>query len=331
LFAHACWFTSSSYLSGRLLFAITMTKIRKKAFANRIEEYLFDSKSFNEKKFNTSLYTVTNEVRTSTTNNEESLVYFKVIHGLCFSEHMELVMILLDKSYKELHDFTNIKKYSSAIAEAMQTFAEPIPDGDYSCFPYPYFLLHGLTKVTLPETVAKLEKNGRIIHETLAKRDEFISRYGGPIHLGFGIKMLMEEGATDDFFGICCYITKEEEEDPHGTDSSYIAKISFLLDTSNKEIYVITIQGQRVNTSKKNRSRDYARLAAKLEMDPRSFVLSKVCEIGKKEHYEKIRVIRPTHHPMFIDHHFGFMAGYEPIIRQAGIHEENGCYLEGNL
>lgn len=107
--------------------------------------------------------------------------------------------------------------------------------------------------------------------------------------------------------------------------------MSFFLDELNKEIYVITIQGQRVQSADKNRSRNYARLAAALAMDPRAFVLRQVCELAKAEGYVKIRVIRPEHHTMFVDNHVGFMARYEPIIRQAEITEENGCYLQGAI
>jgi hypothetical protein len=34
---------------------------------------------------------------------------------------------------------------------------------------------------------------------------------------------------------------------------------------------------------------------------------------------------------MFFDRHEGFMARYEPVIIQAGIDRENGCYLESSL
>jgi hypothetical protein len=118
---------------------------------------------------------------------------------------------------------------------------------------------------------------------------------------------------------------------PHGTDSSYIAKVSFFLDTLNREIIVITIQGQRIQQGNKTRSRDFARLAHKLCLDPRSYVLQKICEIGRRESYQKIRVIKPLEHPMYIDSHDGFKARYEPVIRQAGITTECGCYLERNL
>ena len=59
-----------------------------------------------------------------------------------------------------------------------------------------------------------------------------------------------------------------------------------------------------------------------------NWLLKIICEIGRKEAYHKIRVIKPHAHPMFLDSHEGFMARYEPIIRQAGINTENDCYLE---
>jgi len=143
--------------------------------------------------------------------------------------------------------------------------------------------------------------------------------------------MLMEEGSAEDTSGICCYLANSSEKQPHGTDSSYIAKASFFLDTSNKEIIVITIQGQRIQQRNKERSRDFARLGHKLQMDPRTFILNNICKIGRKNAYQRIRVIRPLMHPMFFDNHCGFKARYEPIIRQAGINSENGCYLETDL
>jgi len=34
---------------------------------------------------------------------------------------------------------------------------------------------------------------------------------------------------------------------------------------------------------------------------------------------------------MFIEGHKGFLASYEPVIRKAGITDNNGCYLEKRL
>ncbi len=308
-----------------------MTKINERSFADRIEEYIIDPSCFDQDLFDSSLYSVSESYQKAdpASGRQEKMV--QTLHGLCFSEYIELVMILLEHGFHSLSDATKIKKYSRAMSHAMQDYAEPLMDSDHACYPGPYFLLHGLDKDTLAESVAQFENNGRIIHETLAARGEFLKNYGGAVSLGNGIKMLMEEGSAEDHFGICCYVAREDEQNPHGTDSTYIAKASFFLDTLNSEIVVITMQGQRVFGDQKNRSRNYARLAAKLKMDPRGYVLKKVCEIAKGEGYKRVRVVRPEYHPMYIDSHGGFMARYEPIILQAGITRENGCYLEGVL
>ena len=308
-----------------------MTQIRQKAFSNRIEEYLYNSKSFDDKRFDSSLYQVVTQNKKLKTAACPSSQLLKVIRGLCFSDHIELVMILIDRAYRGLHDQSSVKTFALAISKALQTYAEPLADGDYACFPYPYFLLHGLEKTTIDKVVRKLEENSRIIHETLAIRAQFMKEFAGPVYLEQNLKMLMEEGSAEDTSGICCYLTNSSEQHPHGTDSSYIAKASFFLDTSNKEIIVITIQGQRVQQGNKERSRDFSRLGHKLQMDPRTFILNNISEIGRQNAYQRIRVIRPLMHPMFIDNHCGFKATYEPIIRHAGINSENGCYLETDL
>ena len=309
-----------------------MTKIRSRAFANRIEEFLLDPASYEEKRFDSSLFTVVKKAgnRLAAMDGEVSSGN-QELHGLCFGAHIELVMILLRHAYLGLRDRTTMAHYAQAMAAAMQTFAEPIRLGGCASFPDPNFLLHGINSTSLAGIIARFESNGRIIHETLARKDAFIKKYGNATSLDHGLKMLVEEGAAEDCFGLCCYITRADESQPHGTDNSYLAKVSFFLDDLHKEIYVITIQGQRVHATDKHRSRNYARLAAALDMDPRAFVLRKVCELGKADGYKKIRVIRPEHHPMFLDNHAGFMARYEPIIRQAAITDENGCYLQRAL
>lgn len=308
-----------------------MTKIRKRAFANRIVEYLNDHDSFSEGKFDTSLFSVVKELQAVSVEKGGGTRQVKLIQGLRFGEHIEMVMLLLDHAFLGLRDQTSARSYANAMAGAMQSFADPIANGARTCFPDPTFLLHGLRRTLLADIVSRFENNGRIIHETLARRASFLESHGGAVNLGHGIKMLMEEGSAEDCFGICAYLVKEDEADPHGTDCSYIAKASFFLDASKNELFVISMQGQRVLPAQKERSRDFARLTARLKMDPRAFVLRKVREVGRAEGYKRIRVVRPNLHPMFLDQHHGFMARYEPIIREAGIIEENGCYLESNL
>jgi hypothetical protein len=309
-----------------------LTRIRQTAFAHRIEEYLHNAGSFDQQRFDSSLYRVVTQDRYNTATSADAPVEtIKVIQGLSFSDHIGLVMMLIERAYRGLNEQTDVKDFSQAIAKALQTYATPIADGDYACFPYPYFLLHGLEKPTVSDVVSQLEENARVIHETLVARDQFMEKYGCATYLKQETKMLMEEGSAEDTFGICCYLTRADELQPHGTDSSYISKVSFFLDTLNREIIVITIQGQRIQQGNKERSRGFARLAHNLKMDPRTYILNNICEIGRKELYEKIRVIRPLVHPMFLDTHEGFMARYEPVILKAGINTENGCYLETSL
>jgi hypothetical protein len=309
----------------------SVTRIRQTAFSHRIEEYLHNADSFDQQKCNSSLYKIVTQQRDKTSLPGTLGDGVKVMQGLNFSDHIGLVMMLIERAYRSLREQTEAGTFARAVAEALQTYADPIIDGDYACFPYPYFLLHGLEKPTTKEIVRKLEENGRIIHETLACRARFMAKHGGPVYLEQDTKMLMEEGAAEDTSGICCYLTKASEEHPHGTDRSYIAKVSFFLDTHNKEIIVITIQGQRIQEGNKERSRDFARLAHNLQMDPRAYILKNICKIGRQEAYHKIRVIKPHAHPMFLDNHEGFMARYEPVIREAGITVEYSCYLEGSL
>jgi hypothetical protein len=305
-----------------------VTRIRQTAFSNRIEEYLHNAGSFNQQRCNSSLYKVFTKERDKTSLASTPKEGDKVMRGLNFSDHIGLVMMLIARSYRSLREQTETRTFARAVARALQTYASPIIDGDYACFPYPYFLLHGLEKSTIDEVVRKLEENGRIMHETLACRAQFMAKHGGPLYLEQDTKMLMEEGAAEDTSGICSYLTKASEEHPHGTDSSYIAKVSFFLDTLNREIIVITIQGQRVQQGNRERSRGFARLTHMLQMDPRTYILKNICEIGRQEAYQKIRVIKPHAHPMFLDRHEGFMGRYEPVILQAGINTENDCYLE---
>lgn len=308
-----------------------MTQIPLQAFTNRIKEYLKNPDYYDEKRFDSSLFTVVTAKRKAEPQAGGPGGEYQELHGLCFGAHMELVMILLAHAFKTLVDGTTIDQYSKAMAHAMQTFADPIAVGGCASFPDPNFLLHGINRTTLAAVVKRFESNGRIIHETIALRDHFIDKYGEGLMSDYGMKIHLEEGAAEDCFGLCCYITKADEPDPHGTDRSYIAKVSFFLDALNQEIYVITIQGQRVFHNDKNRSRYYARLSAKMGMDPRAFVLKKVCELGRAEEYKKIRVVRVIHHPMFLENHDGFIARYEPVVLQAGITEGNGYYLQGAL
>lgn len=306
-----------------------MAQINQQAFAARIKEYINNPSCFEQAFFDSSLHTVT--VREPSTSHHGGKGGVLDLQGLCFEEYIELVMILLEHGYHSLHKPASLTAYCAAMAQAVQSFAKPLAVNDPASYMEPHFLLHGLEKATIAESVAQCLDNGRIIHETLVVRAGYMAKYGCKTLLGNGLQMMMENGFAEDKLGICCFITKEDEPNPHGAGDGYAAKVSFFLDTSRMEITIITIQGQCVNKAQKNRSRDYARLGARLQIDPRGYLLKKVCEVAKLAGYIRVRVIRPESHPMTIDQHGGFVARYEKLIRELGINHANDCYLEGSL
>ena len=72
-----------------------MTSIRQTAFANRIEEYLLNAGSFDQQKFDSSLYRIVTQDRYNTATTDIPTETIKVIRGLSFSDHMGLVMMLI--------------------------------------------------------------------------------------------------------------------------------------------------------------------------------------------------------------------------------------------
>ena len=303
-----------------------MAQINQLAFAARIQEYINNPSCFEQERFDSSLHTVT--VREPSRFEQGGLLD---LQGLCFEEYIELVMILLEHGYHSLQKPASLATYCRAMAQAVQRFAQPLAVNDPASYMEPHFLLHGLEKATIAESVAQCEDNGRIIHETMEGRAGYMAQYGCKTLLGNGLQMMMENGFAEDKLGICCFITKVDEPNPNGAGNCYTAKVSFFLDTTHMEITIITIQGQRVIKTMKNRSRDYARLGAQLNIDPRGYLLKKVCEVAKLAGYKRVRVIRPESHPMTIDQHGGFVAHYGNLIRDQGITHEKDCYLEGDL
>jgi hypothetical protein len=305
-----------------------MAQINQQAFAARIKEYINDPSCFEQVFFDSALHTVTERKPSNSHQGEKGGLD---LQGLCFEEYMELVMILLEHGYHSLQKPASLSIYCAAMAQAIQSFAKPLAVNDPASYMEPHFLLHGLEKATIAETAAQCVNNGRIMHETMAARADYMAQYGCKILLGNGLQMMMENGFAEDYLGICCFITKEDEPNPHGAGSCYTAKVSFFLDTSQMEITIITIQGQRVNKAIKNRSRDYARLGARLKIDPRGYLLAKVCDVARSAGYKRVRVIKPASHPLTIDQHSGFVGHYDHLIRELGINHESGCYLETNL
>ncbi len=275
--------------------------------------------------------------------------------GICFCHNTELAMLLLKRAYDSLPNKPSDGEFSERVAQAMQEFAEPFPSGEYNLC-YPHFLLHGLELENLEGVVSRISNNSRIIHETLAVRPavaheydvkEFVPVKGvemavdskNPAYYveGFntGLKTAISYGLCEDFFGITLALGKLCCGYPNG--SNHIVKVSFFLDTTNKDIYVITIQGKKfdegtkVEVIREKNEKFWGMLTTRLGTSPRTFLLRKLKDWGKQNGYERIKVIRAKDHPLTIEQHKGFLANYEPAVLKAGIDQENGCYLEAKL
>ncbi len=242
------------------------------------------------------------------------------------------MMLLLERAYCGLTPQPYLDDYCAHVANAMQYFADGFGEDADLC--YSHFLMHGINEPTLEGVMDKIRENARIIHETRRGRPSLIDSLHSPVDLGFGLKLDFDWGQTDDYFGICSYAFDESIQWPGGC-TGYLAKFSIFTDHTNKTVYGFTIQGQQTYGEKdgkdKKKGRNFFRLTAKLGMDPRAFVIKKVADIMRSKEYTKIRVVKPHDHPMFIEQHKGFVGKYEPIIRLAGIQNENGCYLESVL
>lgn len=317
-----------------------MAKINVPEFASCIEQYVSDT---NERHQSDAVVLAVQALSTP---------YQK--EGVCFCHNTKLAMLLIKRAYDSLSG-VSAKDFSMPVAQAMQEFAEPFPSGEYNLC-YPHFLLHGLELGNLEGVVSRISDNSRIIHETLAVRPAVAHKYDvkefvpvkgvemavdskNPAHYveGFhtGLKTAMSYGLCEDFFGITLALGKLCCGYPNG--SNYIVKVSFFLDTTKKDIYVITIQGKKfdegtnVEVIREKNEKFWGMLTTRLGTSPRTFLLKKLKDWGKQNGYERIKVIRAKDHPLTIEQHKGFLANYEPTVLKAGIDRENGCYLEAKL
>ena len=262
------------------------------------------------------------------------LVPFKDNPCLRLGHNSALVLKLLDRAYTLASSKQDFSEFSRRAGDAIQKFAAPFPNEDNLA--YPHFLLHGLEQPTVEDIISKIEHNGRIMHETIPLRPTF--GFEKPMDLERGLFAKLTWGDTDDYFGISLHLCTSYS-DAFAIVPETVAKVGFFLDRTNNEVYVINLQGQRVDKKMvngvwkrdKEKGKEYARLTSKLGIDPRVVLLKWLCMYAKEKEYTRIKVIRPTFHPMFIEQHKGFYATYEPVIKQADITQENGCYLEASL
>ncbi len=305
-----------------------MVNINTTSFAQKIQEYLEAPATFNQ------------EAIVDTLNLIDPLSKWKKRKGITFGYNTQLVMQLLARAYVLLTDKIDSHHFSEEVAKAVQDFAQPFPSHDNLC--YPHFLFHGLVQPTLDEVVERLNNNARIIHETLRSKDKIMKEHKSQ-SLDGNLQLSMSNGCTDDYFGIA-YLLAKQDIILLSSANGYIAKASFFVDETNKEIYVITLQGRRFGSNDPVRQahpsgqerrikseQEYSKFGNILGMSPRRFILASVMDFGRENRFERIRVIKPQEHPMFIEMHEGFYGNYEPVIKKAGINQENGCYLEARL
>jgi hypothetical protein len=324
-----------------------MTSIDEKLFAQKIEEYLVNQNSFNEDRIEEALKNkhAFETVDSVVYGKETSYFDFYQFAGIRFGGNTGLVMQLLKRAYDGLAVKPDVKEFSQSMTSAMQYFAKLFKEEDrdaHLC--YPHFLLHGINKPSLEEAVDKFRNNARIIHETIDVSRELIKKTNhsfmkkwesGEREICENYCNMLYNGLGDDYFGIS-YCILHSKQITIGSGCGYVAKTSFLLDQTNKDLYVILIQGGRFGKEGKEsgaeeRRRRWNEIQKVTGKDPRTLVLMKIKELGKELGMKRIRVIKPEHHPMFIEGHKGFTGKYELVIRNAGINIENECYLEEKL
>lgn len=255
--------------------------------------------------------------------------------GINFDYTSDLVLLLLERAYRQLKTPASPRAYAQRIATALQHFADEFPHTKNTMC-YPHFLMHGLSLPTADDIGKKIEDNGRILHETIAFRTDHKRepKQDLPHELYLG----NAGGDTDDYHSTCYYLARQGVN--AGASYHYIAKFSVFRDTTNKIIVGLTVQGQPASlirnkdgTAPKNRERGraYAKLTAQLGMDPRTYTITRVMDIAREQGFENIRVIRANEHPFAIEKHNGFLARYDNAVRAAGITQEKECYLETKL
>ena len=259
--------------------------------------------------------------------------------AITFGHNSLLVANVLLHAYRRLTEEVSTNKFASEMADAICNFAQQFPHGELC---YPHFLLHGVAKPTLEGVVSKIDSNSRIIRETREIRDKTIQLQGYK-DIGHGLKLVMANGCTDDFFGIA-YLLARKDEISVSSAVGYVAKTSFFLDRTKRDVYVVTIQGRRFGShdpvrkthpseveKRKAKERIYSRIGNIFGMNPRRYVLTQVMEFGRQRGYARIRVIKPKEHLFAFENHKGFHGNYEPLVRKAGINTESEVYLETRL
>lgn len=239
--------------------------------------------------------------------------------GLKFETEIDLFVNVLNKSFLTLKNPTSVSQFTIKIAELMQEFAaieyfHP-RNPNNSCFPH--FLLHGILGRTDETTVySKIKENIRIISETREIAEDWTSR--GMRVKDFPISYRVSNGTYEDYFGISCDLHLDGYE-------ARIAKVSFFLDQTKKEAYIITFQGPATDSDQENALKRFQNLSNWLSCDPRTFALRRVMKELMLDGFRGVYAIRPSEHLFHLDQHHGFLGRYEPQLKKSGFDKISAC------
>lgn len=244
---------------------------------------------------------------------------------MCYGDPEGIAAIA--RSFNQLQQPTSLERFAALVTESLQRFAQNYSEDTHNLC-YAHFLLHGLALPSAREVAAKIDDNARIISETSKVQDSFLQQMLPKIPVD-GYVFKLERGDTDDFNGISLQLQSTAR-----SFSNVFAKVGFFIDTSSSSAIVINVQGRRIlNTSdeqfkrqQKEEGRQFARLAARLGMDPRAYVLTKAFTLLEAFGVKEIRAIRPEEHVMAIGNHRGFRANYRHVLESVGMQPIDDTY-----
>lgn len=268
---------------------------------------------------------------------------------MCYGDDEGLAAIR--RAWHELKSPTEARHFAALVTAELRKFAESFPANDHNLC-YAHFLLHGLGGGASAEDIAaKIADNIRIIHETERCAADFIKSAPprSPIE---GYQFSFSRGQTDDYQGISLAFSPVTSPAWHGA----LAKTGFFIDSTNRRAVIVNVQGRKVFGHRPVRAdekysrdealydrdlaaylksakegRQFARVAAQVEMDPRAYVITSVFDSLRRHKIEDVCAIRPSEHVMAIGRHSGFRGNYEPVLAQAGLRELNLVYYQRRL
>lgn len=251
------------------------------------------------------------------------------VRGIALCYESEGIRCLM-KAYGQLQEKVLPIEFAREVADAVNVFAKPFPEGRDDNLTYAHFLFHGLQLPTVKGICAKIIDNGRIMHESQAVQNELKERFGKPVPIqarGSTFYLALTSGFADDYHGLSYQLTPFPSAGSFNPHS--LSKVGFLIDTTNSCAYIINVQGQQTSKNAEKRAKSgksFRELGEKLGMDPRAFVVKRTIELCYRMGLEGVRAIKPGQHPMSIGSHNGFVGKYEPALISAGLDIDENVY-----